>query len=86
MRTTQVAGISPKQATIMEEVLSGLATNGFPVVVAAYLLVRMEKELRALREAINQLRHCSVCRLSPKNPPEAECEALKHTPAIAWLN
>ena len=80
-----MAGISPKQATIMEEMLSGLATNGFPVVVAAYLLVRMEKELRALREAINQLRHCSVCRLSPQNEG-VECEAIKHTPAIAWLN
>lgn len=68
----------------MDEFLGGLATNGFPVVVAAYLLVRMEKELRALRGAIEQLRHCSTCRLSPE--ASHECDLIKHTPAIAWLN
>lgn len=68
----------------MEEFLSGMATNGFPVVVAAYLLVRMEKELKALREAIIQLRHCTACKLSPSN--NTECELIKRTPAVAWLD
>lgn len=68
----------------MEEFLGGLATNGFPVVVAAYLLIRMEKELRALREAIDALKHCSTCKLSPTMGESSE--ALKHTPALAWLN
>ncbi len=39
--------------------------NGFSVVVAAFLLLRMEKELRLLRGAIETLRHCAACRLSP---------------------
>lgn len=37
----------------------------FSVAVAAFLLVRMEKELRLLREAILNLRHCVTCTLSP---------------------
>lgn len=68
----------------MEEFLGGLATNGFPVVVAAYLLIRMEKELRALREAIDALKHCSTCKLSPTMGDNNE--GMKHTPALAWLN
>lgn len=39
--------------------------NGFSVAVAAFLLLRMERELRGLREAIERLRHCQTCRLSP---------------------
>jgi hypothetical protein len=39
--------------------------NGFSIVVAAFLLLRMEKELRALREAIDRLRHCQICRFDP---------------------
>lgn len=37
----------------------------FSVVVAGFLLVRMERELRLLRDAINNLRHCQICALSP---------------------
>jgi hypothetical protein len=37
----------------------------FSVGVAAFLLCRMEKELKALRQAIETLRHCPNCRLSP---------------------
>lgn len=37
----------------------------FSVVVAAFLLIRMERELRLLRDAINNLRHCQICALSP---------------------
>lgn len=39
----------------------------FSVGTAAFLLCRMEKELKALRQAIDTLRHCSTCRLSPWN-------------------
>ena len=39
--------------------------NGFSVAVAAFLLLRMERELRGLREAIDRLRHCQNCRFSP---------------------
>lgn len=39
--------------------------HSFSVVVAAFLLLRMEKELRLLREAISTLKHCPTCKLSP---------------------
>jgi len=48
-------------ATGAEDIVAGVAANGFPVVVAAYLLVRMEKELQALRLSIDTLRHCKAC-------------------------
>lgn len=37
----------------------------FSVAVAGFLLVRMERELRLLREAILNLRHCYTCTVSP---------------------
>jgi hypothetical protein len=36
--------------------------NCFSIVVSAFLLLRMERELRGLREAIDRLRRCQVCR------------------------
>lgn len=39
----------------MEEFLSSILQNGFAVVVAGYLLVRMEKEIKALKESIDKL-------------------------------
>ena len=38
--------------------------------VAAFLLTRMERELRLLREAIEGLRHCQTCKLSPGKKEE----------------
>ena len=49
----------------METFVQAALQNGFSVVVAAFLLLRMERELRGLREAIDRLRHCQTCRLSP---------------------
>lgn len=49
----------------MEDLLKSIAGSGFSVAVAAFLLLRMERELRGLREAIERLRHCQTCRLSP---------------------
>ncbi len=40
----------------MEEMLANIAQSGFSVAVAAYLLIRMEKRLEALTEAIRELR------------------------------
>lgn len=45
----------------MESFLQG----SFAIAVAAFLLLRMEKELRKLREAIETLRHCQTCTASP---------------------
>ena len=48
------------------EVFAGAALQGgFFVAVSAFLLLRMERELRALRETITLLHHCQPCRLSP---------------------
>lgn len=49
----------------LEAFVGAALQGGFSVVVAAFLLLRMERELRALREAIVLLRHCQTCRLSP---------------------
>lgn len=40
----------------MEEFLSSAVQSGFAVAVAAYLLVRMEKRLEELTQAISELR------------------------------
>ena len=42
----------------MEEMARLTATYGFPMVVAFYLLVRLEKRLTELTSAINQMCHC----------------------------
>ena len=39
----------------MEEILGHVGNTGFPMVVAIYLLVRVEKKLDMLTEAINNL-------------------------------
>ena len=48
----------------MDAFIQSTLQNCFSIVVAAFLLLRMESELRALREAIDRLRYCQVCRLS----------------------
>ncbi|MDR1376680.1 MAG: YvrJ family protein [Synergistaceae bacterium] len=48
----------------MDEFVQSTLQNCFSIVVAAFLLLRMERELRVLREAIDRLRHCQVCRFS----------------------
>lgn len=40
----------------MSQLFTDIAQNGFAVAVAAYLLLRMEKRLEALTEAIRELR------------------------------
>ena len=39
----------------MEELLKSALQNGFAVAVAGYLLIRMEKEIKALKESIDKL-------------------------------
>ena len=49
----------------MDAFVQSTLQNCFSIVVAAFLLLRMEGETRALREAIDRLRYCQVCRFSP---------------------
>ena len=49
----------------MEAFIQSTLQNYFSIVVAAFLLLRMEGEMRVLREAIDRLRYCQVCRFSP---------------------
>lgn len=41
----------------MEEFLTAIANYGFPIIVSAYLLVRMEQKLDTLEKAITELSH-----------------------------
>ncbi|GHV34376.1 hypothetical protein FACS1894187_04820 [Synergistales bacterium] len=50
----------------MDVFIQSALQNCFSIVVSAFLLLRMERELRALGEAINRLRTCQVCRLTPE--------------------
>lgn len=59
----------------MDTFIQNTLQNGFSVVVAAFLLLRMEGELRALREAIDRLRYCQVCRFAPLPPVGKEVES-----------
>ena len=49
----------------MDAFIQSTLQNCFSIVVAAFLLLRMERELRVLREAIDRLRYCQVCRFAP---------------------
>ena len=61
--------------TTLENLANGQALQSlFSVAVAAYLLLRLEKRITALTEAINLLRHCPTCRLSPFEPRTLEDE------------
>ncbi|GHV48019.1 hypothetical protein FACS1894204_11970 [Synergistales bacterium] len=52
-------------ANAIQEVFGSAVQGSFSVLVAAYLLIRMEGELKALRTAIENLRHCQTCANSP---------------------
>ena len=56
----------------MDAFIQSTLQTYFSIVVAAFLLLRMESELRALREAIDKLRYCQICRFSPAITVEAE--------------
>jgi len=45
--------------------LEAFLQGSFAIIVAGYLLLRMEKRMDDLTKAINLLRHCQTCRLSP---------------------
>ena len=54
-----------KKAVVMDELLSSVLQSSFSIVVAAFLLLKIEKEIRSLNIAIERLKHCQTCRLSP---------------------
>ena len=62
----------------MDAFIQSTLQNCFSIVVAAFLLLRMERELRVLREAIDRLRHCQVCRFAPAHWGEA-ADVLEET-------
>ena len=55
----------------LDAIFQGVLQGSFSVIVAAFLLVRVEKELRHLRDAINNLRHCQTCRYSSYHTGQA---------------
>jgi flagellar biogenesis protein FliO len=46
---------SAKGGDIMEDLLKAIANLGFPMAVAAYLLIRIESKMNSLSASINQL-------------------------------
>lgn len=44
----------------MEDFLNLIANVGFPIAVAAYLLIRVENKLGDLARAISELRECII--------------------------
>jgi len=71
---TEVFGMEVFEMEVFETeaFVQAVLQNGFSVAVAAFLLLRMERELRGLREAIDRLRHCQNCRFSPLSPDAGE--------------
>lgn len=63
----------------MEDMFGGIVDKAFSIAVSAFLLLRMERELKLLRESIDRLRHCAICKLSPINEAlnSAECEEAR---------
>lgn len=49
----------------MDLSLTSFLEGSFSVLVAAFLLLRMERRMCELTKAITQLRHCQTCRYSP---------------------
>ena len=43
------------------QMLETFMSSGFAIVVAGFLLVRLERELAELRKAIEKLARCQVC-------------------------
>lgn len=60
----------------MEEVFSSIVDKTFSIAVSSFLLIRMERELKLLRAAIERLRHCSVCTV-PLMESEADKKLIK---------
>ena len=56
----------------MDGIFSGIVDKAFSIAVSAFLLLRMERELKLLRLCIDRLRHCAQCRLSPINDEESK--------------
>jgi hypothetical protein len=63
----------------MEAFIESMLQSCFSIVVSAFLLLRMESELRALRGAIDRLRYCQSCRFAspaPAGPPAQDSEGV----------
>ena len=49
-----------------EKMIESFMSSGFAVCVACFVLLRLEKELKELRGAIEKLARCQVCALEGK--------------------
>ena len=48
----------------MESFIQSAIQSSFSIVVAAFLLIRVEKEMKNLAAAIDRLQHCQICKFS----------------------
>jgi hypothetical protein len=60
----------------MEDMIASVVQNSFAIAVAAYLLMRLERELRQLTSVIARLCHCQTCKVSPLNTGESDNNAV----------
>jgi hypothetical protein len=61
-----------KGGFFVETFVESMLQSCFSIAVSAFLLLRMEGELRALRGAIDRLRYCQVCRFAPSSASAAD--------------
>lgn len=70
----------------METTVTSFLEGSFSIIVAAFLLLRMESRMSELTNAINLLRHCQNCKYSPYNnhkpTPDADID-YKNLP-VFW--
>lgn len=51
-----------------DKLFSELLSSGFAIAVSGFLLIRLERDLRELRNSIERLARCQICRFEPTEP------------------
>ena len=47
-----------------QELVTGLVQSGFSVGVAAFLLIRLDNDIKDLTKAIEGLKRCQICKVA----------------------
>ena len=65
----------------VNELMNLIVNNGFPVAVAAYLLIRLEKQISSLSSSINKLNTIISAKLGVALDVDSSDDSHK----VAWL-
>ena len=60
----------------INELINLITNNGFPVVVSAYLLIRLEKQIISLSSSINKLNTIISTKLGVVIDTNTQCETV----------